>query len=292
MSAARRNRVQEVAVRLVFIDDSGQSVPPRRGLGELVALGGVVVPEAAVAGYATDLEVIRADLGVPADVELKWYAPRGSFLAAAGGELVGSLRRRMLHAAIDRDVHSVVVVWDRGLVPWGRDQVARELLKYLYERVSMCLGDDVGIIIADEPGGPARAHERWLATTLTLTRRGTTYVSPERVVLPIVTAPSHHVPHLQLADLVVAATTAAVAGRPAGLALAPLLRELAHKNARGYAGGAGIKLFPDELLNLYWWTFDEEAFWRVATGESWTLPLSELPFETDDGLLAHDRAPG
>ncbi len=64
----------------------------------------------------------------------------------------------------------------------------------------------------------------------------------ERVVLPMVIAPSHHVPHLALADLVAAATTAAIPGRPGGLALAPLLNQLAHKNVRDLAGGAGIVL--------------------------------------------------
>lgn len=278
-------------MQLVFIDDSAQTAPRRQELGELVALGGVVVPEAAVAGYAADLDGIRAALGVPAHVEIKWNPRGGSFLAGGGGELVWTLRERMLRTAIDWGVRSIVVIWDRGWVPWERTRIGPEILKYLYERISMCLGNDVGIIIADEPGGPGRAHERWLAETLALTSRGTEYVSPDRVVLPIVTAPSHHVPHLQLADLVVAATTAAVAGHPAGIALAPLLRELAHRNTRGYAGGAGIKLFPDDLINLYWWVFGESAFWKVAEGSGWPLPLSELPFEANDGLLAQDLAP-
>jgi hypothetical protein len=136
---------------------------------------------------------------------------------AAGGQAILTLRTRMLEAAIARQVRTVVVIRDFG-VSRIRAEVGQELLRYLYERISMHLdaSDELGIVIADKPGGDPREDGRWLAETLPLTDGGTEYVAAERIVLPIVTAPSHHVPHLQLADLVVAATTAAVAGRPHG----------------------------------------------------------------------------
>jgi hypothetical protein len=84
----------------------------------------------------------------------------------------------------------------------------------------------------DKPGGNSAQEGRWLTETLTLTNDGTEYVEPGRVVLPILTASSHHVPHLQLADLVVAASTAAVAGRKSGLDLTKL-RELVEQAAAG-----------------------------------------------------------
>jgi hypothetical protein len=55
----------EVWVRLVFLDDSEQTNPPRAGLRRLLAIGAVIVPEAAVAGYAADLAAIRTDLDIP-----------------------------------------------------------------------------------------------------------------------------------------------------------------------------------------------------------------------------------
>ena len=103
--------------------------------------------------------------------------------------------------------------------------------------------------------------------------------------MPIVTAASHHVPHLQLADLVVAATTAAIAGHPHGLALGPMLLQLAHKNAQNLAGGAGIVLWPTpDLTNLLYWAFGENTYAKVAMNTGWTLPWREWPYATDAGI--------
>lgn len=75
----------------------------------------------------------------------------------------------------------------------------------------MHLGDvgDIGLVIADKPRDGTAEENKWLAASLDLTNHGTEYIEPDKIVLPIVTAHSHHVPHLQLADLIVAATTAA-----------------------------------------------------------------------------------
>jgi hypothetical protein len=274
-------------LRLVFLDDSEQSNPPRRGLGPLLAVGCVLVPEWAVAGYAADLAAVRAELGVPPGGEIKWHPAKNSFLANAGAELVTTLRTRMLEAAIDWDIRSAVVVWDHGAA-WRdrpKQQVGREILKYLYERISMCLGDhdDVGVVIADKPGGGSVQETQWLAGTLALTDDGTEYITPDRVVLPIVTAPSHHVPHLQLADLVTAATTAAVAGRRSGLQLRELLLALAHKHALGYAGGAGIVLWPRQP-NLFYWAFGEPVWALPSALAGYDLPDPGWEYGTDDGL--------
>lgn len=141
--------------------------------------------------------------------------------------------------------------------------------------------DDVGMVIADKPGGGSVQETRWLAGTLKLTNDGTEYVTPDRVVLPIVTATSRHVPHLQLADLVTAATTAAVAGRPSGLRLRELLLALAHKHALGYAGGAGIVLWPRQP-NLFYWAFGEASghFPRRGTATTCRTPTGSTATTT------------
>jgi hypothetical protein len=66
----------------------------------------------------------------------------------------------------------------------------------------------------------------------------------------------------------------------------PLLLKLAHKNAYGRAGGAGIKLFPDELLNLHYWVFDEDAFVTPSTGAVTPLPCRDCGwlYTTGNGL--------
>jgi hypothetical protein len=273
-------------MQLAFIDDSEEKQPRRAGLGHLVAVGGVVVPEMAVAPYSIGLAGICQELGVPERTELKWSPGDGSWLKTREGSAVRTeLRERMLTLAVDLGITSVAVVWDRGLVDWSVNEVQVEILRWVYERISMCLpADEVAVVIADEPGGDRRDQREWLAETLELTDHGTEYVTPDRVVLPIVTTPSHHVPHLQLADLVVGATTAAVAGNRYALKLVPLLRQLAHKNAYGYAGGAGIKLFPNDLLNLHHWAFGEDSYWKVRTNSGWSLPWREWPYADDGGL--------
>lgn len=267
-------------MQLVFIDDSGQTRPVRQHLGELVAMGAVMVPEESVASYAQDLAAIKAELQIPADEEIKWNPPKNSRLAAAGREVVAALRQRMLNAAIQRGVRTAVVVWDRGHVGWSSKSIADEILKYLYERIEMHLGeyDQRGVVIADVPGGGAADHSKWLAAALDLTTIGTRFVKPERVIMPIVTAPSHHVPHLQLADVVTAATTAAIAGRKSGLALVPLLKQLARTNSRGYIGGAGLVLFPPDLQDLYYWLLDEPVYFKA--GSETRLGPTGDPFST------------
>ncbi|MET8146310.1 hypothetical protein ABZU32_38890 [Sphaerisporangium sp. NPDC005288] len=46
---------------MIYIDDSGQKEVRRQHMGELVSVGGVIVPEPAVAGFAIALDGIRAE---------------------------------------------------------------------------------------------------------------------------------------------------------------------------------------------------------------------------------------
>ncbi len=285
-------------MKLVFIDDSGQQNPQRAGLGELVALGAVIVPEDQITGFAFDLITIKDRLGVPQDEEIKWKPSKSSFLARADGETVTELRKSMLNAAIARGITSVVHVLDHGLVYRDRTivQVGQELLRWTYDKVAFGLEGHGAVMIADKPGGGSAEESRWLTQTLAVTNDGTAYTAPGKVVLPILTAGSHHVPHLQLADLVTAATTAAVAGRPHGLRLAPLLRQIARKNALGYAGGAGISLWPPELRDLLYWVFDEQIYVKGNIGEPLgpsDTPFASIgrPFREQDGMPRSARLP-
>lgn len=278
---------------VIYVDDSVQPDPPRHGMGELVGIGGVMVPEESIAAYATALTTIRTRLGIPEGEEIKWKSSKGTFLSGAGGELVGQLRREMLEAAAALGIKSAVVIWDRGRVPWERGRVEREILNYLYERIKWHLDDHdrIGMIVADEPGGGPKAEKKWLAETLGLTTNGTRYAPPDRVVMPIVTAPSHHVPHLQLADLVTAATTAAIAGRPSAQALAPQLKNIAHTNSKGMIGGAGVVLWPPDLIDLYYWVFGDEFYVKNGAGHPLGPAAADpvfadlgRPYIRDDGL--------
>lgn len=285
------NRHGVEVMKIIFLDDSIQRDPRREGVGTLVALGGVIVPEGEVSGYAADLVAIKDRLGVPREEEIKWKPAKGSFLRDADGRLVTDLRESMLRAAIDRGTSSVVHVLDHDRVYQAKSvvEVGQELLKWTYDKVALGLGDEGAIMIADKPGGGAADDSRWLAKTLALTNDGTDYTAGGKVVLPVLTAGSHHVPHLQLADLVVAATTAAIAGRPSGLGLVPLLHQLARKTGYGYAGGAGITLWPPELRDLLYWIFNEDTYrtsntWQVLGPAGDPASAAGRPFMKVDGL--------
>lgn len=264
-------------MKLIFIDDSVHRQPRRTGLGELVALGAVIVPEDQVSGFAADLVSIKTRLTIPQDEEIKWNPPRGSFLATADGEIASQVRGDVLSAAIARGIRSVVHVLDHSLVYKDRTvvEVGQELLKWTYDKIAFELEGQGAVMIADKPGGGTAQESRWLADTLALTNDGTGYTSPGKVVLPVLTAGSHHVPHLQLADIVTASTTAAIAGRRSGQELTPLLRQLACKN-RGYVGGAGITLWPPELRDLLYWEFGEDLYVTDNT----PLGPSGMPFSS------------
>jgi hypothetical protein len=285
--------LKEGIVRVAFVDDS-KPYGRRSGMGRLIALGAVVFPEHAIAEYASEAEAIYTDLDVPLDAELKWSPPDGSFLKSPeGNEVRGVLVKRTLQLAVETGAGSVVVVWDTGRTTLQGQPAEQRVLKFLYERVSMCLESDIGLMIADKPaGGRVSDDEKWLASTLELTDYGTEYIDPDHIILPIVTAPSHHLRQLQLADLVTGATAAAVAGgNQYADQLAPLLLALAHKNRFDLAGGAGLKLFPDELRNLHYWAFREDRFVSIDADQEWQLPNPEWAYASDDGLSDRPGAP-
>jgi hypothetical protein len=275
-------------MRVAFLDDSEQTNPRRDRLGPLLAFAAAIFPEESLSPFAADLSNIVAELGIPPDEEIKWNSPRGSFLRGADRQLVTTLRHRMLEAALDHQVCTVTVIIDHGAAykRSSKAEVGKMILKWLYEKVSMHLGDhkDVGIMIADKPGGGAREEKRWLAETLELTRDGTEYVDPGRVVLPVVTADSRHVPHLQLADLIAAATTGAVAGHPPALDLGPRLAQLMHRHRLRDVNGAGLVLWPPGKYNLLYWCFGETSYSTPRMNTGYPLPRPEWPYATDDGL--------
>ncbi|GIG63411.1 hypothetical protein Lfu02_77830 [Longispora fulva] len=223
---------------------------------------------------------------------MKWKPPKNTTQAAASGDTITRLRVGMLDAAHQLGVKSTVVVWSRGLLDWSEERIQPEILRWLYERIEMLLEEqrENGIAMADRPGGGNAAHGAWMARALTLTQSGTQYVQANRVLTPIVTAPSNLLAEFQLADLVTAATTQAIAGRDNGLKLVPHLKNLARTSYYGTIGGAGLVLWPrPAMLDLHYWVFGERVY--VQGGAQTTLgptgdPFSPpgRPFQNDDGI--------
>ena len=278
----RRFRGSEVW--LAFIDDTRQSDPKRAGIGPLQALGAVMMSVDALSPMATRMNEILNVHGVAEDVELKWKPPSDSPLAGCAKR--HELQADVLRAAADIGVRSAVVIIEDVDIPEHWQPLERTILSWLYERIEKCLKrhNTQGVVISDRPGGGTPEHDKWLKDTLDLTEFGTRYVAAERVVLPIVTSPSKHLRQLQLADLIVGATTAAVAGNRYATAMAPLLRKLAHTDQVGVAADVGIKLYPRDLNNLHHWVFGEPNYQDATHDRGCRLPNPAWRYADDDGL--------
>lgn len=283
-------------MRFVFIDDSARTTAavPRAELGPLHAYGAVVVPEESLVPYAECLASLRTRLGLPPKTEFKWNPGDGPL--HKNWDALREARPQMLQDAHDLGISAVVVICATDRMPdsWGKEKIQLEMLKYLYERVSMVLDNSghSGILIADQPPGDRTDEKRWLGQALALTNHGTQYIAadPNRIVLPVLTARSDHLDLLQLADLATSATTALIAGSEHAAPYRDLIKSLLAKNWLDGMGGTGLKLFPDadysphNLRNLFYWVFGEWGFSKVSAFGHKPLPHYEWAYATSDGL--------
>ena len=106
----------------------------------------------------------------------------------------------------------------------------------------------------------------------------------ETFALNMLTAPSRMIRHLQLADLVVSITTAMFAGQIRWASqYFDLVKSMFLKNSLGYIGGTGVKVYPNQLINLYHWSLGENQFSKAGIGLAWPSPSNKLPFHVNDG---------
>lgn len=271
-------------MNILFLDESIQN-GAREGMGQLVGVGVLILEENMLQPLQEEVDTICEKFRVPSGCELKWSPPRKNWIYT---NLVEDDRqecyKRVLNTASDRGARIVAVVFDTGRTSLKGLAALRQALDYAFERATMHLEDEgqLGIIVADRPGGGRRAENAFLRDVLATIQSGTEFVLPKQIPLNILTTPSSLVRHLQVTDLVIGITTAMVAGATdfAG-PLFPILKEMFIKNAWGYIGGTGLKLFPDELSNLYHWILGEDTFCRVGMNTGWTLPMREWPYFCD-----------
>lgn len=272
-------------MEIFFADDSNQKAM-RQGMGDLVAFGGIFVGEDFLRPLARSVDAIAADAGVPEDEELKWSPKKNSWIHK---NLVGDARRdcyvKVLDAAAEHLVSAYVIVWDTGRTSLQGERAFAKCVEYLFDRLMVYLDkkQSQGLIVADRPGGGQKEDTRFLADFLEHTNYGTDYVSPERVGINVLTTPSHLVRHLQVADLITGITTAMVAGnykyaKPLFSHVLPLYE----RNAGGSIGGTGLKTFPNEIRNLYYWVLGERSFVRVGEQTGHALPHSQFVYDRDE----------
>lgn len=269
-------------MELFFADDSTHK-GIRDGMGRIISFGGVFVsPEALMPLEQQITDICQKKYAIPEGEEIKWSPKKKSWIYEnLHGESRTECYRELLQAALDHGVKAIVICWDEGRTRLKGERAFNKSLDFAFERISVHLEkqDTIGLMIADRPGGGHKQDEAFLSEFLERVSRGTVHVGPDRIALNILTTPSHLVKHLQLADLVTSITAAMVAGqdRYAG-ELFPLVKKMFISNHFGYTGGSGLKLFPDDLRNLYYWVLGEDAYVKVSMSGGIGLPHKGLPY--------------
>ena len=269
-------------MELFFADDSTHK-GVRDGMGKIISFGGVFVsPEALMPLEQQITDICQKKYAIPEGEEIKWSPKKKSWIYEnLHGEKRTECYREIIQAALDHGVKAIVICWDEGRTTLKGERAFNKALDFAFERISVHLEkqDTIGLMIADRPGGSHKQDEAFLSDFLERVNNGTVHVGPDRVALNILTTPSHLVKHLQLADLVTSITAAMVAGhdRYAG-ELFPLVKKMFISNHFGYIGGSGLKLFPDDLWNLYHWVLGEDAYVKVSMSGGIGLPHKGLPY--------------
>lgn len=273
-------------MRFFFADDSVQKTA-RSGMGtSVVSFGGVLIAGSQLRSLAADLNGIAAAYGLPHDEEIKWSPRKGSWIH----ENLRDQQRlecysAILQSAVDHGCQAVVAVLDyemRNLKPeWAFERA----VNYALERISTQLAGakEEAVIVADRPSGGHKESDKFVASFEERLASEHNHMLADTFAMNMLTAPSHMVRHLQLADLVVSITTAMVAGQVkyAGNYF-DIVRNMLLRNSAGCIGGCGVKIYPDSLVNLYHWVLGDDHLVRGNTG--WPLPHAKILFSTNDGI--------
>lgn len=257
-------------------------------MSHLLAYGGVLVDGGKLRSLTQAVDGIATKYGVPAKEEVKWSPRKGSWIHdnLKDDNRLGCYSE-ILQAAAAHECKAVVALCDyemRGLPPnWGFERC----VEYALERVSTHLIKQrlESVIISDRPSGGHREADDFLAAFSERLVSEYNHMESETFALNMLTAQSHMVRALQIADLVVAITAAMFSGQTKWAAqYFDLVRPMFIRNALGYIGGTGVKVYPDELINLYYWVLSERQYSKAGRGVAYPMPIKHFLFRDNDGL--------
>lgn len=271
-------------MQFIFVDDSKQAKPVRRGMGGLFALGGVFVAHDGLPKLERDLEALARAAGFPTHTdEFKWSPRRGTWMYT---NLIANDREEFFVSVVGAlasaraSVSFCMVDETRGSANPGvgpEEDVTRLCIERANNRLKR-IGEH-GVIVADRPGGGRKAEDDFIADCADLLENGTAYVKPDRIAINVLTTDSKMVRALQAADVVAGCTLAYVSGEktwspPVFARLLPLF----YKDS-GRCGGVSAKLHPDFVYaNLYHWLFADSTYWKRGMGTP--MPVWGMPYET------------
>lgn len=268
-------------VDVIVADDSSQR-PSRKGMRELVAVGGLHVPSEAVGALERDLDELSAETGFPPGEEFKWSPKSKQWMR---DNLVGNERTEFflqaLNLARKSGASAIVTVVDTKAQPAnpGAGSPQEDAMILFLERAhNQIAHGSQGIVVVDQPGGNRKEETKMLRILIQRINRGTTYASLDRLAL-VVATDSSLVRLVQLADVTVGCTISYVGGEQTWSApvfekrIKPLLR----RAEDGRIGGVGLKIHPDgRYADLYHWLLGDTTF--PKGGSCRPLPLPDYPY--------------
>lgn len=272
-----------------YIDDSKirSKAHNRENIGDLVAVGGVVVPSVEIKSLEDDIQAIcsKDNYQVPDGENIKWSPDKRSWLREnVSREIRLELYNELLSCAAKHDAKVIVAINDLGCKmanSLASDHEVDATLLAL-ERYDNWLGREHGMVFISKPSGGATNESKFVAECIQHKIQGTNYVKFKSIASNPIVIPASQSRLLQIADLVVSITNAKVAGGDKFAdPLFPLIAGMMPETSKGVKGGLGLKIHPSfKYCNLYHWILGDEYFVKGNTGSS--LPIKESPYPSDE----------
>lgn len=266
-----------------FVDDAGQQKPTRTGMGPILAVGGLYVPEVSIQRLEKSIEKTCSDFGFPPNEMFKWSPGKELWMYS---KLIDASRQQffmnVMKQALECECKAIIILEDtRYKTATGAPTPEIDLIQLFLERAHWVLFGKqcCGIVIVSQPGGDRRHENKFLADCVETLRLGTDYVKLDRIALSVLSCSPKFIRLLQLADVITSCTTAYVAGEnkfspPVFDAIRPILA-----GSQERKGGFGLKIHPDiEYVNLYYWLLGDPTFWKGNMGLP--LPLAGRMYAT------------
>ena len=231
-----------------------------------------------------NIDALLVSHKIPIEEEIKWSLPRNSKIKKLKGEIRESFYKSLFTTLRFLDAECVVVIWDEGRTTLKGDAAIEKLIDYTFERISVHLTKqkDHALLVADRPSGGQKEIDKFIKHFESRYHDGTEHVSGNTCAHNIFTTPSKLCRGLQLVDVLVSVTGSMVAGNhqyasPIFDEFKPLFIE----NYLGRIGGTGLKLFPDSLINLYYWLLGEIDYTKVRYMTGKVLPMKTSDYNTN-----------
>jgi hypothetical protein len=273
-----------------FADDSRCNKPSIKGMGPLVAIGGIYIEDSELKLLNEEINKVCLRYGFPANEPFKWSPGRELWM---WDHLVDDKREKffidVIRIAENRKTGAIIVAEDISRNT-ATSAITPELdiTCLFFERANWRLQKlrNDGMIIIDRPGGNRQHEDKFLYDCSETLRQGTDYMNMDRLILNVCTS-TKYTRALQLADLITGCTLAAIGGENnfSPPIFDKIKRILCKDSDR--IGGVGLKIHPDYLyVNLYHWLLGDSHYIRRNSG--WPLPLESRPYTINPYAIQQD----